>query len=55
MHIQERDRVNWIKDRLETPVQYSFNTEEKKIILDRLTWAHSFEHFLQLKVQNPDL
>lgn len=50
MHIQDREMCNWIRDRLETPQQYSFTTDEKVSILDRLTWATQFERFLGIKV-----
>jgi 2-oxoglutarate dehydrogenase E1 component len=50
MHIQERDKSNWLRERLETEHQWSFNTEERRLILDRLFWAHEFERFLAVKV-----
>ncbi|PRP85531.1 2-oxoglutarate dehydrogenase, E1 subunit [Planoprotostelium fungivorum] len=51
MHIQDRDRCNWLRDRIETPQQYKFSKEDKTSILDRLTWATEFELFLNRKWQ----
>jgi hypothetical protein len=50
MHIQDREQCNWIRERIETPVQYKFSAEDKIVLLDRLTWATSFESFLNVKV-----
>jgi len=51
MHIQDRDRCNWLRDRIETPKQFSYNKADKTSILDRLTWATEFELFLNRKWQ----
>eukprot|EP01113_Clastostelium_recurvatum_P005153 TRINITY_DN1229_c0_g1_i2.p1 TRINITY_DN1229_c0_g1~~TRINITY_DN1229_c0_g1_i2.p1 ORF type:complete len:1032 (+),score=379.58 TRINITY_DN1229_c0_g1_i2:101-3196(+) len=49
MHIQEREKCDWMRERFETPTKYSFSSEEKKKILDRLCWADQFERFLGMK------
>jgi 2-oxoglutarate dehydrogenase E1 component len=49
MHIQDRSKCNWIRERIETPIQHQFSKEEKLIILDRLIWATNFEGFCALK------
>ncbi|KAL6074805.1 oxoglutarate dehydrogenase (succinyl-transferring) [Balamuthia mandrillaris] len=49
MHIPDREECNWLRQRIETPVQYSFTKEEKLHILDRLTWSGLFEKFLGIK------
>lgn len=51
MHIQDRSKCNWIRERIETPIQHQFSKEEKLIILDRLIWATNFEGFCALKVK----
>eukprot|EP00027_Filamoeba_sp_ATCC50430_P006055 CAMPEP_0168557048 /NCGR_PEP_ID=MMETSP0413-20121227/9210_1 /TAXON_ID=136452 /ORGANISM="Filamoeba nolandi, Strain NC-AS-23-1" /LENGTH=1036 /DNA_ID=CAMNT_0008588039 /DNA_START=93 /DNA_END=3203 /DNA_ORIENTATION=+ len=49
MHIQDREMCNWLRDRIETPQQYSYNKEDKKVILDRLFWSTNFELFVAKK------
>jgi 2-oxoglutarate dehydrogenase E1 component len=50
MHIQEPDQKAWIQERIETiENQTEFSAEGKRKILQRLTAAEGFEHFLQLK------
>eukprot|EP01088_Endostelium_zonatum_P020649 TRINITY_DN770_c0_g1_i1.p1 TRINITY_DN770_c0_g1~~TRINITY_DN770_c0_g1_i1.p1 ORF type:complete len:1056 (-),score=245.70 TRINITY_DN770_c0_g1_i1:46-3213(-) len=49
MHIHDREECNWIRERLETPKQYVFSGEDKKLILDRLYWSGLFEQFLAIK------
>eukprot|EP01117_Protostelium_nocturnum_P006338 TRINITY_DN2288_c0_g1_i1.p1 TRINITY_DN2288_c0_g1~~TRINITY_DN2288_c0_g1_i1.p1 ORF type:complete len:1040 (-),score=422.22 TRINITY_DN2288_c0_g1_i1:146-2935(-) len=51
MHIQDREKCNWLRERIETPKQYSFGKEDQLNILDRLTWATEFELFLNKKWQ----
>lgn len=50
LHIQDREKANWIRERLETPNPWTFTTEEKVRVLDGLTRATHFERFLALKV-----
>eukprot|EP01116_Phalansterium_solitarium_P002819 TRINITY_DN130_c0_g1_i1.p1 TRINITY_DN130_c0_g1~~TRINITY_DN130_c0_g1_i1.p1 ORF type:complete len:1005 (+),score=403.86 TRINITY_DN130_c0_g1_i1:51-3065(+) len=49
MHIQDRDECNWIRERIETPVQFKYTVDEKRRIFERLTWAADFEQFLAIK------
>ena len=48
-HIPERERCDWLRQRIEVPVKYKFAVEDKKVILDRLIWSDSFERFIQSK------
>ena len=50
MHIQEADQKAWIQERIEKVENHTEFTETgKRAILQRLTAAEGFEHFLQLK------
>jgi 2-oxoglutarate dehydrogenase E1 component len=49
MHIADREQLNWVRTRLETPEPYSFPIDEKLRMLDRLTWGDHFESFLANK------
>jgi 2-oxoglutarate dehydrogenase E1 component len=50
MHIQEPDQKAWIQERIENiGNRTEFTHEGKRFILQRLTAAEGFEHFLQLK------
>lgn len=49
MHISDTEQCNFLRQRLETPEPFSFTPSEKLRILDRLTWADHFEHFLAFK------
>jgi 2-oxoglutarate dehydrogenase E1 component len=50
MHIQEPDQKAWIQERIENiENQTEFTPTGKRFILQRLTAAEGFEHFLQLK------
>ncbi|MDB5392847.1 MAG: sucA [Rhodospirillales bacterium] len=50
MHIQAPDQKAWIQERIENiENQTEFTPEGKRFILQRLTAAEGFEHFLQLK------
>lgn len=49
MHIQDRFRANWIRERFETDDKYKLPKDEKINLLDRLAWATLFEQFLQKK------
>ncbi|QSL66998.1 hypothetical protein MERGE_001385 [Pneumocystis wakefieldiae] len=52
IHIPDRYQCNWLRERLEIPVPYKYNNEEKQRILDRLIWSDSFEKFLAKKYPN---
>jgi 2-oxoglutarate dehydrogenase E1 component len=50
MHIQEPEQKAWLQERIENVQnQTEFTSEGKRFILQRLTAAEGFEHFLQLK------
>ncbi|KAF9581928.1 2-oxoglutarate dehydrogenase E1 component [Lunasporangiospora selenospora] len=49
IHIPDRDRCDWIRQRVEVPRPYSYSVEEKTMILDRLIWSDSFERFVSSK------
>ncbi|KAI8891013.1 oxoglutarate dehydrogenase, E1 component [Backusella circina FSU 941] len=49
IHIPDRAQCDWIRERIETPQPYKYSVDEKKVILDRLTWSDSFERFVASK------
>jgi 2-oxoglutarate dehydrogenase E1 component len=49
MHIQDRLRANWIRERFETVEKYKLTKDQKIQLIDRLTWATDFERFLAMK------
>jgi len=49
MHIPDRDRCNWLRERIETPEPVPFTRQEKLHTLDRLAWSDMFETFLANK------
>ncbi|KAG0262061.1 2-oxoglutarate dehydrogenase E1 component [Actinomortierella ambigua] len=49
IHIPDRDRCDWIRQRVEVPKPYEYTLEEKTMILDRLIWSDSFERFVAAK------
>jgi len=51
-HMQDAEALNWIKDKFETQAPYSFDKEEKIVVLDRLTWATHFERYIGMKFGN---
>ncbi|BFZ61136.1 2-oxoglutarate dehydrogenase E1 component [Saitoella coloradoensis] len=52
VHIPDRTRCDWIRERVEVPKPYQFSKDEKRRILDRLIWSDSFERFLASKYPN---
>ncbi|TPX48287.1 oxoglutarate dehydrogenase (succinyl-transferring) [Synchytrium endobioticum] len=48
-HIPDRRQCDWLRQRFEVPTPYKYTKEEKQVILDRLSWAHSFERFVAAK------
>ena len=52
IHIPSRAQCDWLRERIEIPQPYSYSIDEKRQILDRLTWATSFETFLSTKFPN---
>lgn len=51
MHIPDRDRCNWLRERIETPELEPFSTQKKLHTLDRLAWSDMFETFLANKYE----
>ncbi|KAG9146631.1 hypothetical protein Leryth_014645 [Lithospermum erythrorhizon] len=49
MHISDRDKCNWLRDRIETPTPMEYNRQRREVILDRLIWSTQFENFLATK------
>jgi 2-oxoglutarate dehydrogenase E1 component len=49
VHIPSREQCDWLRERLEVPHPWSYDTEEKRMILDRLIWSDSFERFIASK------
>lgn len=52
VHIPQKDQCDWIRERIEKPDQWQYNTEEKRVILDRLMWSELFEKFIASKYPN---
>ena len=52
VHIPDRHQCDWLRERLEVPEPYKYDTEQKRRILDRLIWGDSFERFLSTKHPN---
>ncbi|UZJ53436.1 hypothetical protein CBS101457_002756 [Exobasidium rhododendri] len=52
VHIPDRDKCDWLRERLETPNPFLYSIEEKRTILDRLIWSDSFERFIASKYPN---
>ncbi|KAM1370992.1 hypothetical protein ACFX2F_041393 [Malus domestica] len=49
MHIADRNRCNWLRDKIETPTPMQYNRQRREVILDRLMWSTQFENFLATK------
>ena len=49
MHILDRDKCNWLRERIEMPHQRAYSKKRKLVMLDRLAWADMFESFLSNK------
>jgi hypothetical protein len=49
IHIPDRERCDWIRQRVEVPKPYQYTIEEKTMILDRMIWSDSFERFVASK------
>ncbi|KAK3256664.1 hypothetical protein CYMTET_34209 [Cymbomonas tetramitiformis] len=49
MHIGDRDKCNWLRERIEAPTPPSYGKQRKLRILDRLAWSEMFENFLSTK------
>nr|KYP75446.1 hypothetical protein KK1_008176 [Cajanus cajan] len=49
MHIPDRGKCNWLREKIETPVPTQYNRERREVIFDRLAWSTLFENFLATK------
>ncbi|XWS66030.1 hypothetical protein CRYUN_Cryun05aG0165100 [Craigia yunnanensis] len=49
MHIADREKCNWLRDKIETPTSMQYNRQRREVILDRLIWSTQFENFLATK------
>ncbi|ROT34962.1 2-oxoglutarate dehydrogenase E1 [Sodiomyces alkalinus F11] len=52
IHIPDREKCDWLRERLEVPRPFQYSIDEKRRILDRLIWSSSFESFLATKYPN---
>ncbi|PWN51095.1 putative KGD1-alpha-ketoglutarate dehydrogenase [Violaceomyces palustris] len=52
VHIPDREKCDWLRERIETPQPFKYSIEEKRAILDRLIWSDSFERFIASKYPN---
>lgn len=52
LHIPDRTKCEWLRDRLEIPRPFNFSREEKRRILNGLIWGTAFERFLASKFPN---
>ncbi|KAE8712103.1 2-oxoglutarate dehydrogenase [Hibiscus syriacus] len=51
MHIEEREKCNWLREKIETPTPMHYNKDRRFVILDRLMWSTKFESFLATKMK----
>ncbi|KAI3900999.1 hypothetical protein MKW92_052531 [Papaver armeniacum] len=49
MHIADREKCNWLRDKIETPTPRQYNQQRREVMLDRLMWSTQFENFLATK------
>ncbi|EGS23437.1 mitochondrial 2-oxoglutarate dehydrogenase E1 component-like protein [Thermochaetoides thermophila DSM 1495] len=52
IHIPDREKCDWLRERLEVPQPFKYSIDEKRRILDRLIWSTKFEEFLAQKYPN---
>ncbi|MCO5554315.1 hypothetical protein L7F22_007844 [Adiantum nelumboides] len=52
VHIPDREKCDWLRERIEMPEPFKYSIEEKRTILDRLIWSDSFERFISSKYPN---
>ncbi|KAI1825175.1 oxoglutarate dehydrogenase [Xylaria intraflava] len=52
IHIPDRAKCDWLRERVEVPQPFKYTFDEKRRILDRLIWSSSFESFLATKYPN---
>ncbi|KAI0632335.1 2-oxoglutarate dehydrogenase E1 component [Trametes polyzona] len=52
VHIPDKDKCDWIRERIEIPQPWNYTIDEKRMVLDRLIWSESFEKFIATKYPN---
>lgn len=52
IHIPDREKCDWLRERIEVPRPFKYSHDEKRRILDRLIWSSSFESFSATKYPN---
>ncbi|KAK8086155.1 Oxoglutarate dehydrogenase [Apiospora phragmitis] len=52
IHIPDREKCDWLRERVEVPQPFKYSIDEKRRVLDRLIWSSSFESFLATKYPN---
>ncbi|KAF7008964.1 hypothetical protein CFC21_023607, partial [Triticum aestivum] len=46
MHIPDREKCNWLRERIETVNPREYTYDRRQVMLDRLIWSTQFENFL---------
>ncbi|KAK3024076.1 hypothetical protein RJ639_044491 [Escallonia herrerae] len=49
MSIADREKCNWLREKIETPTPMQYNRQRREVILERLMWSTQFENFLATK------
>ncbi|KQJ82296.2 hypothetical protein BRADI_5g08235v3 [Brachypodium distachyon] len=49
MHIPDREKCNWLRERIETVNPREYTYDRRQVMLDRLIWSTQFENFLAQK------
>lgn len=49
MHVPDREKCNWLRDKIEMIKPLEYSRERREVILDRLIWSTEFENFLATK------
>ncbi|KAI4351093.1 hypothetical protein L6164_005479 [Bauhinia variegata] len=49
MHVADRDKCNWLRDRIESAAPTQINRKHRLVILERLAWSLLYEIFLGTK------
>mgnify|MGYP001497515763 CR=1 FL=1 len=48
LHINNLDQIQWIRQKLETPGALQLDSDEKRLLLARITRSMGFENFLSI-------
>uniref|UniRef100_A0A060SXT5 2-oxoglutarate dehydrogenase, mitochondrial n=1 Tax=Blastobotrys adeninivorans TaxID=409370 RepID=A0A060SXT5_BLAAD len=52
VHIADREKCDWLREQIEVPKPFNYSMEERRQILDRVTWSVLFETFMATKFPN---